>query len=142
LAVPVVIAVLVGIVVSAQVRILGRESDEIPVLAVSFALLAAGLIGGSVWMTLSANWGELGRVAVRWWWLPLGIAGWLIVAALGFAAARIGVASTLAVSVAAQLTAGYVADVQRRAMAFTARPVAALILLMAGTLLLVTTPRG
>jgi uncharacterized membrane protein YdcZ (DUF606 family) len=104
------VAVGVGLVIAVQTAILGRVSTQIPPLAVSLGLQVSGVLVAAVWATTQHRWMSVGQVAGAWWWLPVGAAGWLVVAALGFAAARLGVAPTLGVAVAAQLIAGLVLD--------------------------------
>lgn len=105
-----VVAGLVGIGIAVQVAIVGRASNTAHPLAVSLALQIAGVAGAGAWATINGSWSEVAMVARQWWWIPLGIGGWIVVAALGFAASRIGVAAVLALSVGAQLIAGLVID--------------------------------
>jgi uncharacterized membrane protein YdcZ (DUF606 family) len=63
------------------------------------------------WATINGTWSDVATVARLWWWIPLGVGGWIVVAALGFAASRVGVAAVLAISVGAQLAAGLAIDV-------------------------------
>ncbi|MCP4306357.1 MAG: hypothetical protein GY926_25915 [bacterium] len=104
------VAGLVGIGIAIQVAIVGRASNTAHPLAVSLALQIAGVIVAAGWATINGSWSDVATVARQWWWIPLGIGGWIVVAALGFAASRIGVAAVLALSVGAQLIAGLVID--------------------------------
>jgi uncharacterized membrane protein YdcZ (DUF606 family) len=76
-----------------------------------------------------------------WCWWPdrgggsLGAAGWLVVAALGFAAARLGVAPALAIIVVTQLGAGLVLDAVTDATMPTGRQLAGVIVLGVGLML-------
>ena len=70
-----------------------------------------------------------------WWWVPLGVLGWLLVAALGFASSRIGVMATLGVSVAVQLLVGLVIDVARGHVVLGPRPLIGVLLLAVGVVL-------
>jgi len=106
LAVPIVI----GVTIAVQTAIVGASSASAPPLAVSLALMLGGVLVGGLWAAGFGHWDAVGGVVLRWWWLPLGIAGWVIVAALGWSAARLGVASALTMVVAAQLVAGLVLD--------------------------------
>lgn len=106
-----VVAGFVGIGIAVQVAIVARASDTAHPLAVSLALQIAGIIVAAGWATINGSWPEVATVARQWWWIPLGVGGWIVVAALGFAASRIGVAAVLTLSVGAQLTAGLVIDV-------------------------------
>lgn len=105
-----VVAGFVGIGIAVQVAIVGRASNTAHPLAVSLALQIAGVIVAAGWATINGSWSDVAAVVRQWWWIPLGIGGWIVVAALGFAATRIGVAAVLALSVAAQLIAGLVID--------------------------------
>lgn len=104
------VAALVGIGIGLQVAILGRSSAEVNPLSVSLALQLGGVIGASLWATSRAEWSEVLDVVTRPWWLPLGVGGWIVVAALGYSSDRVGVATTLAVSIAAQATVGLAID--------------------------------
>jgi uncharacterized membrane protein YdcZ (DUF606 family) len=77
-------------------------------------------------------------VSGRWWWLLLGVGGWLVVAALGFAADRIGVTTTLSLSIATQLAVGLVIDVRTGDASIDPRLLAGLALLGAGSWLMVS----
>jgi uncharacterized membrane protein YdcZ (DUF606 family) len=104
------VAGLIGIGIAIQVAIVGRASSSAQPLAVSLALQLSGVAVAAVWATMSGAWPDVASVTRLWWWIPLGIGGWIVVAALGFAASRVGVAAVLAVSVGAQLTSGLVID--------------------------------
>jgi uncharacterized membrane protein YdcZ (DUF606 family) len=108
----VVIAALVGVGIAVQVRVLGSASSEHHPLSVSLALLLPGVLAGLVWATVRREWHVVDAVTRTWWWIPLGVVGWLVVAALGAASARIGVAATLAVSIAVQLAVGLLLDMR------------------------------
>ena len=100
------IAAAIGAAIAIQVGIIGRAADRFDVLAVSMVLQIGGLAAALVWSTVRSNWSQLLEIGRTWWWLPLGIAGWVIVAGLGYASARAGVAAVLGVSVASQLVTG------------------------------------
>jgi transporter family-2 protein len=136
----IVVAVLVGIGIAVQVSILGRSSADTSPLTISLALQLSGVAVAAVWATGRGTWTEVLTIPRHWWWIPLGAGGWALVAALGFAASRIGVASTLALSVTAQLVAGSIADavsgtgnVSRTSVLGTAMAVAGVTLVLAGT---------
>lgn len=132
----VVVAVSVGVAIAVQVTIVGRATRFAHPLSISLALQAAGLVVGSVWMITRGSWGEVGNAAVQWWWLPVGALGWAIVGALGFASQRIGVSTTLALVVAAQLIAGLLVDRLSGDVDFSARHPVGLVLLVVGVLLI------
>lgn len=134
------VAVAVGIVIAVQVALLGDVTRRLHPLAVSLVLQAAGAVGGLLWAAATHAWADVVAVARSTWWVPLGVAGWLLVAALGYSSSRIGVVATLGVSVAVQLLAGLTFDVATGRMAFGPRPVLGVLLLAAGVAL--TVQRG
>jgi uncharacterized membrane protein YdcZ (DUF606 family) len=110
----IVVAVLVGVGIALQVSIVGRAAGGTNPLAISLALQLSGVMVAAVWATSRGSWPEVLAIGRYWWWIPLGVGGWIVVAALGFAAHRIGVAPTLALSIAAQLVAGLIIDAVAR----------------------------
>jgi uncharacterized membrane protein YdcZ (DUF606 family) len=106
-----VVAGLVGVGIAVQVAIVGKASSTAHPLAVSLALQVAGVAVAGAWATFNGAWSDVAGVARLWWWIPLGVGGWIVVAALGYASSRIGVAAVLAISVGAQLAAGLAIDV-------------------------------
>lgn len=132
------VAVGVGLAIAVQTAILGRASTQVPPLAVSLGLQISGVLVAAVWATTQHRWALVGQVTGSWWWLPLGAAGWLVVAALGFAAARLGVAPTLAISVAVQLIVGLTIDAVADAAAPRPAHVVGVVALCAGTMLIAT----
>jgi uncharacterized membrane protein YdcZ (DUF606 family) len=106
----ILIAVGVGVGIAAQVSIVGQASRSIHPLVVSLALQASGLLVATVWAAWTQSWPPVVEVVRQWWWIPLGLLGWGLVAALGFAAARLGASPTLAVVIAAQLIAALALD--------------------------------
>jgi uncharacterized membrane protein YdcZ (DUF606 family) len=71
--------------------------------------------------------------------MPLGVGGWIVVAALGFAASRIGVASVLALSVGAQLIAGLGIDAATGTRLVASRSFVGALLVISGVILMTTT---
>lgn len=106
----IVVAVLVGAGIAVQVAVLGRAAGRWDPLAVSLALQMAGVLGGAVWATSTGSWSETLAALRNWWWIPLGVGGWVVVAGLGVAAGRIGSAATLGFAVAAQLSVAVAID--------------------------------
>jgi uncharacterized membrane protein YdcZ (DUF606 family) len=106
-----VVAGLVGIGIAVQVAIVGRASNTAHPLAVSLALQVAGVAVAGVWATFNGTWSDVAAIARMWWWIPLGVGGWIVVAALGFAASPVGVAPVHAKTVSAQLAAGLAIDI-------------------------------
>ena len=136
MALAVLIALVVGASIALQAATIGRLSNTINPLAISLSLLASGILIGAVWASLQAAWMDVAAVARQWWWLPLGAAGWLIVAALGWASERLGVAQALALVIGAQLSTAVVIDVARGTVAVGPRPIIGLALIVVGTGLL------
>ena len=104
------VASVIGVLIAVQVNILGRAADRIDLLAVSTMLQVGGLMAGLVWLVGRSGWSEVSAVAQTWWWIPLGVLGWVLLAGLGFASMRAGVAAALSVSVASQISTGLVID--------------------------------
>jgi uncharacterized membrane protein YdcZ (DUF606 family) len=129
------VAVSVGLVIAVQAAILSRASTQLPALAVSLGLQISGVLVAAIWATTMDGWTSVMRVAGSWWWIPLGAAGWLVVAALGFAAAHLGVAPALAIVVVTQLGAGVVLDAVTDAAMPTGRQLAGILVLGVGLLL-------
>jgi hypothetical protein len=92
-----IVAGLVGVGIAVQVAIVGRASNTAHPLAVSLALQIAGVAVAGAWATINGTWSDVAIVARLWWWVPLGVGGWIVVAALGFAASRVGVAGVLSI---------------------------------------------
>ena len=105
-----IVAGIVGIGVAIQVAIIGRPANTAHPLAVSLALQIAGVGVAGTWATVTGTWSDVMTITRQWWWIPLDVGGWLVVAALGFAANRVGVAVVLALSVGKQLTTGLTID--------------------------------
>ena len=133
-----VVAVMVGAGIAVQVAVLGRASGQLSPLAVSLALMVPGLLAATIWATVTRSWSDVAVVPGKWWWLVLGVGGWLVVAALGFAADRIGVTATLSLSIATQLAVGVLIDVRTGEASIDPRLLAGLVLLSAGSWLVVS----
>ena len=132
----IVTAVAVGVAIAIQVAVVGRASVEVHPLAVSTALQIAGVLSGIVWIIHGNAWAELGGVALRWWVVPIGLAGWGIVAALGFSAARLGVSATLVLVVATQLVAGLLVDLSTGDVGLSFRQPAGVVLVICGAIMI------
>ena len=131
----VLVAIAVGVAIAVQVALLGSASHRMHPLSVSLALQVAGVLAGALWVTATNGWHVVLAATRFWWWVPLGVLGWLLVAALGFASSRIGVTATLGVSVAVQLLVGLGIDVARGRAVLGPRPVIGVLLLAAGVVL-------
>lgn len=132
------VALCVGTAIALQATAVGDATNVSHPLAVSLALLVSGLIVASAWATVHGAWPDVVAVAGHWWWLPLGVVGWGIVAALGWTVARIGVPAALAVVVGSQLTVALVIDLARGVTTAGWRSVAGVAFVMVGTTLLTT----
>jgi uncharacterized membrane protein YdcZ (DUF606 family) len=133
-----VVAGLVGIGIAIQVAIVGRASSSAHPLAVSLALQIAGVTAAGVWATFNGAWSDVAGVARLWWWIPLGVGGWIVVAALGFAANRVGVAAVLALSISAQLITGLGIDATIGTSLVGSRSFLGVILVLSGVILTTT----
>ena len=133
-----VVAGLVGIGIAIQVAIVGRASSSAHPLSVSLALQIAGVAVAGVWATLNGAWSDVAGVARLWWWIPLGVGGWIVVAALGFAASRVGVATVLAISIGAQLITGLAIDAAMGTNLVGTRSVLGMALVLSGVIVMTT----
>jgi uncharacterized membrane protein YdcZ (DUF606 family) len=133
-----VVAGLVGIGIAFQVAIVGRASSSAHPLAISLALQVAGVVVAGVWATFNGAWSDVAGVARLWWWIPLGVGGWIVVAALGFAANRVGVAAVLALSIGAQLIAGLGIDAAVGTNLVSTRSVLGVALVLSGVIVMTT----
>ena len=140
--VPLLVALALGAAIALQAATVGHLAAEVHPLTISLALLMSGVAVASTWATVRHAWPEVLAVTSRWWWLPLGIAGWVIVAALGWTASRLGVAVALAVVVGSQLTVGLVVDAVRGTGTVSWRPVGGVVLVVAGAAMLSTNSSG
>lgn len=126
------VALVVGATIALQAATIGRLTNAINPLTISWALLVSGLLIGGGWVSVQNVWTDVVTVARQWWWLPLGAAGWLIVGALGWTSERLGVAQALALVIAAQLSTALVMDVAKGTVALGARPLVGLVLVVVG----------
>jgi uncharacterized membrane protein YdcZ (DUF606 family) len=133
-----VVAGLVGIGIAVQVAIVGRASNTAHPLAVSLALQIAGVAVAGGWATINGTWSDVAAVARLWWWIPLGIGGWIVVAALGFAASRVGVAAVLALSVGTQLITGLGIDAAIGTSLVGSRSFLGVVLVVSGVIVMTT----
>lgn len=131
----IVLALVVGSAIAVQVAIVGRASRALHPLVISLGLQAAGLLVGLGWLLWSRTWPQLPQVISQWWWLPLGIVGWVLVAALGFSAARLGTSATLAIVIGAQLVVGLFLDQASGRIELGVPQVLGAVLLVGGTVL-------
>ncbi len=133
------VAAVIGAAIAIQVSIVGRTGERFNLLAISTVLQMAGLVAGIVWIAVRSGWGEIAAITRLWWWFPLGVIGWLLVAGLGFASARVGVATALAIAMTSQLSVGLAID-SGAGLPVGAQSLLGLVLLVAGTVLVTTRP--
>jgi len=133
-----VVAGLVGIGIAVQVAIVGRATNTAHPLAVSLALQIAGVAVAGGWATINGTWSDVAAVARLWWWIPLGVGGWIVVAALGFAASRVGVAAVLALSVGTQLITGLGIDAAIGTSLVGSRSFLGVVLVVSGVIVMTT----
>ena len=132
----VLVAILTGVAIATQASVLGSAGRRINPLSVSLALQLSGVLVGLLWLAWSRSWGEVAEVARAWWWIPLGLLGLAVVAAIGYSAARLGALVTLALLVAAQLVAGLVLDVRTGSVVLDWRQPLGILLVLGGTVLI------
>ena len=134
----VLIAILTGVAIATQASMLGSAGRRIHPLSVSLALQLSGVLVGLLWLIWSRSWGEVVEVARAWWWVPLGLLGLVVVAAIGYSAARLGALATLALLVAAQLVSGLALDVRTGSIVLDWRQPLGILLVLGGTVLIST----
>ncbi len=132
----VLVPILIGATIAVQTALVGASSASTPPLAISLALMLGGVLVGGLWASSLGHWDAVGVVVRQWWWMPLGVAGWVIVAALGWSAGRLGVASSLSLVVAAQLGTGLVLDASLGVAHLSVSSVLGVTLIVAGVLVM------
>ena len=132
----VIIAVLTGVAIATQASVLGSAGRRINPLSVSLALQLSGVLVGLLWLAWSRSWSDVVEVARAWWWIPLGLLGLVVVAAIGYSGARLGALATLALLVAAQLVTGLVLDVRSGSVVLDWRQPLGILLVLGGTVLI------
>jgi len=132
----VIIAVLTGVAIATQASVLGSAGRRINPLSVSLALQLSGVLVGLLWLAWSRSWSDVVEVARAWWWIPLGLLGLVVVAAIGYSSARLGALATLALLVAAQLVTGLVLDVRSGSVVLDWRQPLGILLVLGGTVLI------
>jgi uncharacterized membrane protein YdcZ (DUF606 family) len=132
----ILIAIAAGVLIGVQVAALGRYSRTASSLTVSLLVQLGGLVAAVAWTSVRQSWSTVLAAAEGWWWLPVGAAGWLVLAALGSASSRAGVATALASAFAAQLIVGLAWDARMGLGGFNGRAAAGAILLIVGAYLI------
>lgn len=138
MAIGVLVAALVGLAIAVQSALLGSSTHSAHPLVTSCVLMLPGIAVGAIWSTAAGRTGDASAVVRAWWWVPLGVLGWMIVAAIGFAVSRTGIGTTLAVSVAAQLLVAAVLDARAGTAPIDPCTLAGLALVLSGAALLAT----
>jgi uncharacterized membrane protein YdcZ (DUF606 family) len=135
----VLLAMLAGVCIALQVALIGRAADGRSALAIAMFVQGGGFATALAFLLLRGKAGDIADTAtIVGTWLPAGVAGTIIVAALASSASQVGVATALGVSVAIQLAASLAWDQHTH---LVARPVQALLgvaLLAAGAWLVAT----
>ena len=133
----ILVALVTGVAIGVQVTIIGRTSARVHPLAISLALQLSGVLVGFAWVAWSRSWPGVAEVARLWWWIPLGLVGWVVVGALGFSSARLGTGATLALAITAQVTTGLLLDRSSGALELGPSQLTGAVLLVAGAALVV-----
>jgi transporter family-2 protein len=133
----IIVALVTGVAIGVQVALIGRTSARVHPLAISLALQLSGLLVGLGWMLWSRSWPSVAEITRLWWWIPLGLVGWVVVAALGYSSARLGTGATLALAIAAQVVTGLALDRLSGSLELGPSQLAGAVLLVAGAALVV-----
>lgn len=131
------IALLAGVFIGVQAALLGRMGSQLGMFAIPVPILVAALASSLIYVLARQQWSEVfTATASGWWWVAFGVTVWLTMTALGAASSRIGVAATLGIAVAAQLTFGLIWDARTGVAAISVRSLTALALMAGGVVLL------
>jgi uncharacterized membrane protein YdcZ (DUF606 family) len=135
----VLLAAAAGVCIAVQVGLIGRAAGTRSPIAIAMFVQLGGASAALAVLLVRGRVGEMGDVAgLVSTWLPAGVAGTIIVASLASAAAQVGVATALGLSVAVQLGASLAWDLRGGVVAQPAQALAGVVLLSAGAWLLVT----
>lgn len=129
------LAAVAGILIAAQVTIMGRNAPRVGPFTVALLVHVGGLVIALAVMLLRRGWGEAVQSAAGGWWVVPGIAGFFILSCLSVASARVGAAVALALSVATQLAAGLVLDARLGVAPINLKATAGIVMIVAGTYL-------
>lgn len=130
-----VLAAVAGLLIAAQVTIMGRNAPRVGPFTVALLVHVGGLLIALVVMLLRRGWGEALESAAGGWWVVPGVAGFFILSCLSLASARVGAAVALALSVATQLAFGLVLDARLDVAPVNLKAIAGVLLIVAGTYL-------
>jgi uncharacterized membrane protein YdcZ (DUF606 family) len=128
-------AVLAGLLIALQAVAIGASTERSGPLVASSLVHLAGLALASLWLAFNVSWTQLSHAVRSPWWTLGGIAGFGIVAAVGTAVNRLGVAVTLAITTATQLLVGLLADAARGTATVAPRNILGVVVLVAGAYL-------
>lgn len=129
------LAVLAGLLIAVQVTIMGRNAPRVGPFTVSLLVHVSGLVAALVVMFVRRGWSEAATAAAGPWWILPGVAGFLILSCLSLAAARVGAAVALALSVATQLGVGLMLDARLGVAPINLKASAGISLIAVGTYL-------
>ena len=105
-----VIAVLAGVAIAVQVRLLGRVSFDAGPHVVGLLVSVASVAGALVVVAAVRDWSSVAGIGVRPDWVVAGLLGVVAIAGLGTASARAGTVVAVAGSIVGQLVAGAILD--------------------------------
>lgn len=135
----VLLSVLAGFCIALQVALIGRAADTRSALAIAMFVQGGGFLAALTVLLLRGKAADIADTAtIVGTWLPAGISGTIIVAALASASSSVGVATALGVSVAVQLAASLAWDVRTDLVGRPAQALVGVILLSLGAWLVAT----
>ena len=129
------LAAVAGLLIAAQVTIMGRNAPRVGPFTVALLVHMGGMMIALTVMLLRRGWTEAAESAAGGWWIVPGIAGFFILSCLSLASARVGAAVALALSVATQLAAGLVLDSRLGVAPINLKATAGIVLIVGGTYL-------
>lgn len=129
------LAAFAGLLIAAQVTIMGRNAPRVGPFTVALLVHVGGLAIALAVMFLRRGWSEAATAAAGWWWVVPGVAGFFILSCLSVASARVGAAVALALSVATQLAAGLLLDSRLGIAPINLKATAGIVLIVSGTYL-------
>lgn len=129
------LAAFAGLLIAAQVSIMGRNAPRVGPFTVALLVHVGGLLIALTVMLMRRGWSEAVESAAGGWWIIPGFAGFFILSCLSLASARVGAAVALALSVATQLGAGMLLDARLGVAPINLKATAGVLLIVAGTYL-------
>lgn len=135
----VLLAVAAGVCIALQVALIGRGAETRSALAIAMFVQGGGFLAALTVLVLRGRFADITEtVGIVGIWLPAGVAGTVIVAALASASSQVGVATALGVSVAVQLTASLGWDLRQDIVGKPVQALAGVVLLGVGAWLVAT----